>query len=191
MKIFFDAEFTGLHKDTTLISLGLVSEENDLFYAEFNDYDTNQINDWLKENIINKLIYNNDENFTKTSHELRPNGYSAKVKGSSKNIKEALLEWLDQFDDIEWVADVCHYDFVLLIDLLYGDALNVPDNVCAACHDLNQDIARYYKCSEKEAFDKSRDELSKDFDKKSLDMSQHNSLYDAIIARYIYNKINK
>lgn len=26
MKIFFDTEFTGLHKDTTLISIGLISE---------------------------------------------------------------------------------------------------------------------------------------------------------------------
>jgi DNA polymerase III epsilon subunit-like protein len=38
MKIFFDTEFTGLHKDTTLISIGLVSEDNRKFYAELIDY---------------------------------------------------------------------------------------------------------------------------------------------------------
>ena len=32
MKIFFDTEFTGLHKNTTLISIGLVSETGDEFY---------------------------------------------------------------------------------------------------------------------------------------------------------------
>lgn len=37
MKIFFDTEFTGLHKDTTLISLGMISEDGRRFYAEFND----------------------------------------------------------------------------------------------------------------------------------------------------------
>ena len=38
-KIFLDTEFTGLHKNTTLISLGLVSECGKTFYAEFTDYD--------------------------------------------------------------------------------------------------------------------------------------------------------
>lgn len=33
MKVFFDTEFTGLHKDTTLISIGLVDEYNNHFYA--------------------------------------------------------------------------------------------------------------------------------------------------------------
>lgn len=33
-KIFFDTEFTGLHQNTTLISIGLVSDEGERFYAE-------------------------------------------------------------------------------------------------------------------------------------------------------------
>lgn len=28
MKIFFDTEFTGLHQETTLISIGLISEKS-------------------------------------------------------------------------------------------------------------------------------------------------------------------
>jgi len=35
-RIFFDTEFTGLHKDTTLISIGLIAEDGRTFYAEFN-----------------------------------------------------------------------------------------------------------------------------------------------------------
>ena len=42
MKIYFDTEFTGLHKDTTLISIGLVSECGKTFYGECYDYDENQ-----------------------------------------------------------------------------------------------------------------------------------------------------
>ena len=45
MKIFFDTEFTGLHKGTELISIGMVDEVGRTFYAEFNDYDKNQIED--------------------------------------------------------------------------------------------------------------------------------------------------
>lgn len=42
-KIFFDSEFTGLHQNTTLISIGLISDDNNCFYAEFTDYDKNQL----------------------------------------------------------------------------------------------------------------------------------------------------
>ena len=31
MKIFFDTEFTGLHKDTTIISIGMISENGKKF----------------------------------------------------------------------------------------------------------------------------------------------------------------
>ena len=39
MKLYFDTEFTGLHKNTTLISVGLIAEDGQEFYAEFTDYD--------------------------------------------------------------------------------------------------------------------------------------------------------
>ena len=42
MKVWFDTEFTGLHKNTTLISIGLVTENGKTFYAEFTDYDESQ-----------------------------------------------------------------------------------------------------------------------------------------------------
>lgn len=56
-KLFFDTEFTGLHQNTTLISIGIVSEHGHKFYAELNDYDQSQVNDWLRENVINKLQF--------------------------------------------------------------------------------------------------------------------------------------
>jgi hypothetical protein len=37
MKIFFDTEFSGLHKNTTLISIGCISEDGKTFYAELED----------------------------------------------------------------------------------------------------------------------------------------------------------
>ena len=56
MRIFFDTEFTGLHQHTTLISIGLIAEDGEQFYAKLTDYDESQIDDWLKENVIEKLI---------------------------------------------------------------------------------------------------------------------------------------
>lgn len=48
MNLYFDTEFTGLHKDTTLISIGIISEEGDKFYAELTDYNDEQIDNWLQ-----------------------------------------------------------------------------------------------------------------------------------------------
>ena len=54
--LFLDSEFTGLRKDTTLISLGIESQDGRTFYAEFNDYDTTQVDDWLQNNVIDTLL---------------------------------------------------------------------------------------------------------------------------------------
>ena len=62
MKVWFDTEFTGLHKNTTLISIGLVNEYDETFYAEFTDYDESQCDDWIKENVLNNLSFNIRDN---------------------------------------------------------------------------------------------------------------------------------
>ena len=54
MRLFFDMEFTGLHKNTTPISIGIVSEGGKTFYAEFTDYDESQCDDWIKENVTSE-----------------------------------------------------------------------------------------------------------------------------------------
>ena len=47
LKVYYDAEFTGLHRNTSLISIGLISESGSKFYAEFIDYDQKQVDNWL------------------------------------------------------------------------------------------------------------------------------------------------
>ena len=39
MKIYFDTEFEGLRKDAKLISLGLITQDNQELYIEFDDID--------------------------------------------------------------------------------------------------------------------------------------------------------
>ena len=54
-KVFLDTEFTGLTKDTDLISIGLYIDEENYFYGEFNDCDLRKSFDWLEETVISKL----------------------------------------------------------------------------------------------------------------------------------------
>ena len=192
MRLFFDMEFTGLHKNTTPISIGIVSEGGKTFYAEFTDYDESQCNDWIKENVIKNLklagmgvgVSDTDEN-----PPLRI------VMGDKRYIRQEANEWLRQFNKIQFVSDVCHYDFVLLIDLLTngGTALDLPKNISAVCHDLNMDIARHFCVSDREAFDMNREKIMNDLcgPEDIVTGNKHNSLYDAQIIKTIYDSLNK
>lgn len=189
-KIYFDMEFTGPSKDTTVISLGMCTDnDNVYFYAELTDYNEDQVNDWIQTNVLDNLYLPEDGRVTQYNN--RNELMSIDIKGNRDKVYEAAKKWLDQFDLIEWVADCCHYDFVLLIDLIYGHALNMPyGKHCAACHDINQDIADYFNITELEAFDKSREELIDTFDKKVIG-NKHNALYDAKVTREIYKEIEE
>ena len=58
IKLYFDTEFTGLRKDTDLISIGIVDPlYNRYFYAEFTDYDRTKVDCWIKENVIDNLLH--------------------------------------------------------------------------------------------------------------------------------------
>ena len=179
MKIFFDTEFTGLQKDTTLISLGCIDENERTFYAELTDYDKKQVNDWIQENVIDNLTLGK-----KPDIKIENDNYE--IVGNKKAVAKALKEWLEDYDEVQLVSDVCHYDMVLFIDL-FGSAFDIPENVNAACHDINQDIAKHLRISEKEAFDYTREDLADE----EITGDKHNSLYDAKVIKSIYAKVSE
>jgi hypothetical protein len=166
-KIFFDTEFTGLHQNTTLISIGLVSECGKTFYAEFTDYDKSQVDEWLQNNVINNLNIPDDD----TTQLVNT------FKGDKEFIKEKLEVWLSQFEQIEMWSDCLSYDWVLF-NQIWGHAFNIPKNIyyipfdlstLLLCYGYNADLSR------------------KDF--SGLDEINHNALSDAKMIRMCYNKI--
>lgn len=185
MNIYFDTEFTGLHKDTTLISIGLISEDDETFYAEFIDYDKSQVDDWIKKNVIDNLTIKYYGVNKDTCNETI-------IKGNKTLIKFYLSMWLSQFESVQLVSDVSHYDMVLFIDI-FGSAWDLPKNVNPSCHDINQDIAEYLKVDEASAFDVNREGflLCSDYDSKLPSGDKHNSLYDAKVIKELYERINK
>lgn len=185
MKIFFDTEFTGLHKNTTLISIGLVDENDRSFYAEFTDYDESQCDEWIKENVINNLKHKGVRDLNLKGYNPREN--KTLIVGNKKEVYDSLREWLSTYDNIELVSDCCHYDMVLFIDI-FGTAFDLPKHINPVCHDINQDIARYYEFSENEAFDFLREEILQN-NKITIKGNKHNSLYDAKVIKAIYEII--
>lgn len=169
-KIFFDTEFTGLHQNTTLISIGLVSDEGERFYAELTDYDETQCDDWITKNVLDHLLLSGN---TELEKELEEDELTTRVIGNRDDVRTELLIWLDGFgDDIQFVSDVCHYDMVLLCELIADGAMLLPEYINPFCHDLCQDI--------------SREQLLTD---RGIDLpkgQKHNALYDAEVIKAIY-----
>lgn len=209
-RIYFDCEFTGLRKDTSLISIGLIADDNRQFYAEFTDYNKDLIDNWIQKNVIERLKYNSDFPFVAVT-KLEPNKdiNCVEMLGNTLEISIELSKWLDEFISegkrIEFVSDVAHYDMVLLIDLLLkkdGDnltAIQINQNYPTLCHDINEDIAKELSTSCTSAFNANREEfmarLLKKYKPKQVkalnklvydEKNKHNSLYDAIIIKEIY-----
>ena len=185
MKVWFDTEFTGLHKNTTLISIGLVNEYDETFYAEFTDYDESQCDDWIKENVLNNLQFKNMTSDRWAETFMVDEDRHTRVRVNKDFVRYNLELWLSRYpDEIQLICDVSHYDMVLFIDI-WGGAFDIPDNVCASCHDINQDIARFYDITESRAFDISREEITKD-SKYEVDGTKHNSLYQQPLSYHCH-----
>lgn len=134
MKIFFDCEFTGLHKDTTLISIGLISEDGKTFYAELNDYDKSQVDQWIDKHVISNLSFKNQQTLLLRCPITGTKDYQ--IKSNKEAVADTLKIWLSQWDKIEMWSDCLAYDWMLFNDL-FGHAFNIPDNVYYIPFDLS------------------------------------------------------
>lgn len=175
MKIFFDTEFTGLHQNTTLISIGLVAENGREFYAEFTDYDKSQVDDWINENVINNLIYFN------TAPRSPFDGAYVGRRGNMAYIASQLTEWFRSFDvnRFEMWSDTLAYDWVLFSQL-WGHAFNIPKTI----YYIPFDLATLFKIKGIDP-DISREEFADLGD----DPCKHNALWDAKVIKACYEKL--
>lgn len=199
MYVYFDMEMTGLSMDADIISIGLCDSHGNSFYAEFNDINYGNCSTWVFENVMRKLVH--PQNHLEGDHWT--------MTGNRKEISMNLGIWLDEIHTkyntgIQFVADVGHYDFVLLISLMWGNAMRVPEWICPALCDLNQDLAnlsaaQYDGTGNKEgnpvdfnpyfhAFNLSREEYKEHISNAPQGL-QHNAMYDAYLVRAIHQSL--
>lgn len=198
--VYFDMEFTGLTRDTSIISVGLVDCDNHSFYAELNDYDVTKVDPWILQNVIKNLVHPDTV--------LEGDNWS--ITGDRVEVASALRNWLevnfkDKNIDVQFCSDVCHYDFVLLVDLLFGNAINIPAWISPCVVDINQELGYLVEHVNKPdditldeynrnfipsriAFDISREEYLRS-NEITIKGNKHNSLYDARVIRAIHQSI--
>lgn len=176
MKIFFDFEFTGLHQNTTPVSLGCVTEDGKTFYAEFKDYDRTQVNDWIQENVIKNLylVSTSDDLPTMTGD----GDGSRTIIGERWQVARFFWDWTRGMENIEMWGDVLAYDWVLFVETLNTDGKYFPPNI----YYIPFDIATLMKIKGVDP-DIGREKFS------GLEGKKHNSLHDAKVIKACYERL--
>lgn len=197
MRVFFDTRYTGPHKNTTLISIGLVDEVGRSFYGEFSDYYEEMCDKWTELKIIKYLKFRNSNK--KTWLERDTDNWEA--YGPIEHIRAALQSWLLAYSSVDLVSDKCYYNMVLFIDM-FGYSWDIPASIgVPICHDINQDIARYFSRTEREVSYFQRNDIIEAYNlkmmrswpEKCIEISCDNmfsSLYSAMMIREVYSIVN-
>lgn len=175
VKIFFDTEFTGLHVNTTLISIGLVTETGQKFYAELVDYDRNQVDGWIQKNVIENLylVSNNDVGLPT----MTDNDDLVTIIGTKEQVAIFLRRWLNYISGAEMWSDCLAYDWVLFNDL-FGGAFSLPSHV----YYIPFDICTLFKIRGIDP-DVNREEFAK------MSGQKHNALWDALVIKACYESL--
>lgn len=137
MKIYYDIILTESEdKFGDIVSIGLVSETGDTFYAESTDFNIEDCSLFVSGLVVPELyFYGNKKRYTLVD-DSNIEMYDNKVSIANK-----LVEWLSKYEDVEFIGDCVMYTSIALKELLllakdkhYGDNL-------LAVYDINQLVA--------------------------------------------------
>ena len=122
-KIFFDTKYTGKHKNTTLISIGLISECGKTFYAELTNYNKSQVDDWAMAGTIDKLKLQDKINEEKSVFYWRNDNIEnlEVIAVANWMVANNLAAWLSEFNEVEFWGDNLSYSWVLFNSLFKED----------------------------------------------------------------------
>jgi len=181
-KLYCDLEFTGLHMKTNAISIAMLSEdEENSFYAEFTDFDTLQINPWIKKNVLDNLLF---QNTSPPYHRI--NGNHWELLGDSKFIisgEFGLATWLkEKFSKtrLTLTSFGANYDWVIIRQLFLNTELNPLEYFEIYPYDIAS-VFQYLGLNpningEKEKY-------------AEISGNKHNALFDCKVARAIDKKL--
>ncbi len=198
MEVFFDTEFTELHQQTTLVSIGLVAATGEAFYAEATDYNREQVTPWIQEHVLDNLLlpkyFEPEESYMHCSD-------LTLFRGTRALISAYLHTWLTVYANryakpcTMW-SDCLAYDWVLFCEL-FGGALHLPDSVyyipfdiCTVFNNVGEDpdVNREEYVGKMQVFNNHVVQFFKTCGVTSP--LKHNSLWDAYVIRECWNKLN-
>lgn len=122
-RFFIDTEFIekGSMHPLYLISIGIVSERGDTYYAESKEFSSNQASQWVRENVFPHLTWKDAKSNTQICQEI----YRFVMASCDVPAKP---EFWGYYADYDWVA-FCQ---------LFGDMTKLPPGWPMYCRDIKQ-----------------------------------------------------
>jgi len=138
MKYYLDTEFIEYPNTIDLISIGIKCEDGRTFYAESNEFDITKANDWVIENVINKLIYYKlTDPITKIKPFInRDTKDNLTMFCNKKRISDMIKIFIGS-DIPEFYGYYADYDWIVFC-WLFGSMIDLPKGWPMYCKDLKQ-----------------------------------------------------
>lgn len=183
MKYFLDTEFIEYPNTIELISIGIVNELGEQFYAINKDFNLNKVwkNNWLVANVLYPIYA---ENYSRSLREHIPFNKRTmrklinKIGIKQSFIKNKLTLFFMGDDNPKLYSYYADYDWVVFC-WLYGRMNELPAKFPQYCTDLKQMM------DERNLDEKWRRENHPD------PIIEHNALEDALWNKELYDKIIK
>ena len=173
--VFLDTEFTGEHGRTTLVSIAMVTLDNQILELNLNDYNKKQVSSWLKKNVLKNISKTNQLNkkkaFEKISSFLHKysSGKKIHIVTAGKTLDLTLLFDLYKFSkknkkkNFHWLYDLPHY----------------------LSHDNHLDLNTMFLLAGYKKINREK------FANLKIKKNKHNALYDAMVVKECFIKLLK
>jgi len=132
MRYFIDTEFIEYPNTIELISIGIVDENDNEFYAVSCEWQINHADDWVKKNVIAQLP---DDHFWKTIPEIK-RGILGFV-GCDDSDQEDPMYFPGEWEEPEFWADWGAYDWVVFC-WIFGKMIDLPKGWPMFIRDIQQ-----------------------------------------------------
>ena len=176
MKYYLDTEFIERPGSIQLISIGIASEDGRTFYAENTSFDEREADDWVKENVLDKLRWWTPgggcrlpfNSLDYTDGQI----VSTRAFGTITLIRDWLLEFFKSDPSPEFWGYYADYDWVIFC-WIFGKMIDLPGGWPKYCRDLKQMLDKSGK------------------DKLPEPENEHNALVDALWNKELHEYLEE
>jgi hypothetical protein len=144
MKYFFDTEFIEWAGGIDLVSIGIVSENGDTYYAENTTFDQRNADQWVIDNVLAKLEYWGNPLSSKGYGNISTKGargsLCTEAFATEVQISNTILGWMDMVGPDrhpQFYAYYAAYDWVIFARL-FGRLIDKPAHFPMWVRDLKQ-----------------------------------------------------
>lgn len=139
MEHYIDTEFIEKPGSIQLVSIGIASEDGRTFYAENTGFDERDADDWVRENVLEKLRWwgRNVGESDLLFNQIFRTASKTEVFGTIPTIRVELLDFLANDPAPIFYGYFADYDWVVFC-WIFGKMIDLPSHFPMYCRDLKQ-----------------------------------------------------